>query len=103
MEYMSFADYVVREGTSIRWSNVRAAPHLRAVFYDPKGQSQKGWHARYGRLGTTPVFFACKGTSPVLLRPCRQNIGVRHQGFCYDSGDWNIHDSEPASGLVAAI
>lgn len=103
MEYMHYADYVVREGTSIRWSNVRAAPHLRAVLYDPKGTSQKGWHARYGRLATTPVFFACKGPSPVLVRSCRQNIGVPHDGFYYDSGDWDIHDSEIAAGLVDAI
>jgi hypothetical protein len=103
MEYMHYADYVVREGTSIRWSNVRAAPHQRAVAYHPSGKPQKSWHARYGRLATTPVFFACKGPSPVLVRSCRQTIGVPADGFYYDSGDWNIHDSEIAAGLVQAM
>jgi hypothetical protein len=103
MEYMHYADYVVREGTSIRWNNVRAAPHLRTVRYDPRGKAQKGWQARYGRLATTPVFFACKGPSPVLVRSCRQSIDVPHDGFYYDSGDWDIHNSEIAGGLVDAI
>ena len=36
------------------------------------------------------------------MRSCRQNIDVPHNGFYYDSSDWDIHNSEIASGLVDA-
>lgn len=46
MEYMFYAHYIVREGTSIRWDNMPTAPHLRSVRYDPRGKTHKGWQAR---------------------------------------------------------
>lgn len=103
MEFMHYADYVVREGTSLRWSKVKAPPHLRDVRYDPRGKAQKLWQARYGRLVTTPVFFACKGPNSVLVRSCHKTIDVPHDGFYYDSGDWDIYNSEIAAGLIEAI
>ena len=34
MEYMHYADCVVRKGTSIRWDNMPTAPHLRSFRYN---------------------------------------------------------------------
>lgn len=99
-EYMHYADWVLREGTAMHWKAVRAPQHLRAVQFDPKRKVLKAWQSQYGRLAMPPVFYACKGPNPVLLRTCRQNLGLKAAGFYYDSGDWNIHDAEAAAAMA---
>lgn len=101
-EYMHYADWILREGTALHWRNVRALPHLREVAYRPNRKILEIWHSQYGRLIASPVFYACKGPNAVMIRTCRNNLGLDHAGFYYDSGDWDIHDSEIAAMLVRA-
>lgn len=103
MEYMHHADYVSREGTALHWKPVRALPHERVVVFDPRYRSAKSWHARYGRLAQSPVIYACKGPSAVLVRSCRMAVDLPKAGYYYDSGDWHIYDSEIAASLLKEI
>lgn len=102
-EYMHYADYVSREGTSLQWDRGQQPLHERVITYDPAGRATAGWQSRYGRLIVQPVILACKGPSAVLVRSCRQTIGAPQAGFYYDSGDWHIHDSEIAAAMLSEI
>ena len=102
-EYMHIADYVIREGTSVHWLDVRQPPHLRVVAFDPRNRSAEAWQRRYGRLVASPVFFACKGPSAVLVRSCREAIAAPHAGFYYDSGDFEIFDGAVAGALLREV
>lgn len=99
-EYMHYADWVLREGTSLHWRAVGKPPHLREMVYDPKLVTVKSFQQRYGRLIENPLIFSCKGPNAVILRTCRENLGVPHAGIYYDSGDWRIYNSELAALLL---
>jgi hypothetical protein len=99
---MHYADWVLREGTALHWHDVRRPIYQRAIAYRPNKRALKNWQNQYARMVTQPVFYACKGPNPVLARTCRENIGLKHAGFYYDSGDWSIDDS-PVAVMLAEI
>lgn len=100
-EYMHYADWVLREGTSLHWRAVGKPPHLREMTYDPKRRAIVFFQQAYGRLIQNPLMFSCKGPNAVILRTCQENLRVPHAGLYYDSGDWRIYNSELAAALLA--
>ena len=100
-EYMHYADWVLREGTSLHWRAVGKPPHLREMTYDPRRRAVVVFQQQYGRLIQSPLIFSCKGPNAVIVRTCQENLGVPHAGLYYDSGDWRIYNSELAATLLA--